>query len=524
VLGLFVFTSIIWQGRAITWSINTKRLTSYAYYDGFPAFMQTKDGRVWLAWSRETDANLSLCYKITSDHGKTWSPEANLTNPMTDGQDQNPAFLQAKNGTIWVVWTSDRPSPSSPPTPDFSLAASPQNVTLLRGASENTTITVTSLNDFDAAVDLTILNEPLGVTTTFDPTPVVPPPNGTANSTLTISSDVTATPGTYTLTVLGSGDHLWRTVDVYVEITATGGSSPTSKAVSVLSTPASSAAASMNDYEIYYKSSHDNGQTWSQDVPLTDNSLDDLRPAIIQLSNGTIMIIWQSYISGSHNICYATTTDGISWSPLTQLTTASAHDKGPTATVTRDSTIWVAWASRRTGNYEIFFKTYDGLGWSSDTQLTFDSDSDVQPAIVQTIDDDILIFWASSPATGTYDIYYKSSSDGGATWSGRIAFVATSYQDMWPAAIRTQDTKIWVAYVNDAADQPDGNWEIYYRSSLAGDVNEDNQTNVMDLTIVSLSYGMLEGEPGYNPDADINKDGIVDMRDLRIVAYYLGET
>jgi len=55
-------------------------------------------------------------------------------------------------------------------------------------------------------------------------------------------------------------------------------------------------------------------------------------------------------------------------------------------------------------------------------------------------------------------------------------------------------------------------------------VNQDGQVNVVDLTMVSLAYGTLEGEPGYNPDADLNNDGIVDMRDLRIVAYYLGET
>jgi hypothetical protein len=55
-------------------------------------------------------------------------------------------------------------------------------------------------------------------------------------------------------------------------------------------------------------------------------------------------------------------------------------------------------------------------------------------------------------------------------------------------------------------------------------VNEDSQVNVMDLTVVSMAYGWMQGEPNYNADADINKDGIVDMRDIRIVAYYLGAT
>jgi hypothetical protein len=95
---------------------------------------------------------------------------------------------------------------------------------------------------------------------------------------------------------------------------------------------------------------------------------------------------------------------------------------------------------------------------------------------------------------------------------------------MWPAVTRAQDTKIWVAWATNEVDQPDSNWEIFCRFSLAGDVNEDGQVNVLDLTLVSLAYGSLEGEPAYDPNADLNGDGIVDMRDLRIVAYYLGAT
>ncbi len=60
--------------------------------------------------------------------------------------------------------------------------------------------------------------------------------------------------------------------------------------------------------------------------------------------------------------------------------------------------------------------------------------------------------------------------------------------------------------------------------TIAGDVNGDRSVNVIDLTIGSLAYGTFKGEPGYNPEADINEDDLVDMRDLVIVARNLGKT
>lgn len=507
--------------QAITWSVKEYQLTTYDFYDGHPAITQAKDGRVWLVWSREIQSNRTLYRKISSDQGRTWSEELNLTDRLMPGHDQNPSIMQAQNGTIWVVWTSTRPSAPSPPVPDFYMEASPQNLTVPKETSENSTIMVTSVNDFSETVTLSVLNEPAGVNTSLVPTQVLLPSNDTANSTLTISVNSTATPGNYTLTVLGTGDHMMHSANIYLEIPVAAASSQTATNVHSNSPSTTAGPSSADFYEIYYKTSHDNGETWSRAMQLTHNSVDDLRPAIIQFANGTIMVVFQSYVFDNHDILYMTTTDGTSWSDATQLTTDPAHDKGPTATRTKDGKIWVAWTSIRTGDYEIYYKIYDGFTWSSDTRLTTNTNFDVQPAIVQAIDETVLIFWASAPDNGDYDIYYKDSSTGGLIWSDRIPSVSSGYEDLWPAVARAKDTKIWVTWGSNAIDD---NWEIFRKTSLAGDVDENNQVNVIDLTIVSMAYGTFEGEPEYILSADINRDGIVDMRDLRIVAFYLGET
>jgi hypothetical protein len=182
-----ILISLPFMAEAITWSVNQKQLTFYDRYDGFPALAQAKDGRIWCAWAREVEANLTLYYKISSDHGRTWSEEQNLTNVVGVGENQNPSLLQASNGTIWAVWTSDRLPPPPPPMPDFEVAPSPSSLSIPQGDTDESTIMVTSTHNFSEAVLLSVSGEPADVTATLNPTQVTPPANQTANSTLTVS-------------------------------------------------------------------------------------------------------------------------------------------------------------------------------------------------------------------------------------------------------------------------------------------------------------------------------------------------
>ena len=47
-----------------------------------------------------------------------------------------------------------------------------------------------------------------------------------------------------------------------------------------------------------------------------------------------------------------------------------------------------------------------------------------------------------------------------------------------------------------------------------GDVNRDGYINGLDMELLQNVYGCFEGEPCYNVDCDLNKDGIVDMQDV----------
>jgi hypothetical protein len=84
----------------------------------------------------------------------------------------------------------------NPTGPDFTVTASPTSVTVTKGQSVATMITVTPLNGFVQAVSFTVSGLPSGATYTFAPTTVTPA-GGPVSTMLTITTTAaTATLGT----------------------------------------------------------------------------------------------------------------------------------------------------------------------------------------------------------------------------------------------------------------------------------------------------------------------------------------
>jgi hypothetical protein len=108
-------------------------------------------------------------------------------------------------------------------TPDFTIGASPSSLTIAQGSSGTSTITITSLNGFNAATTLSASGLPSGVTAAFSPNPVTPPANGSATSTLTLTASGTATTGNATVTITGTSGALTHSTTIALTVTASGG-------------------------------------------------------------------------------------------------------------------------------------------------------------------------------------------------------------------------------------------------------------------------------------------------------------
>ena len=178
----------------------------------------------------------------------------------------------------------------------------------------------------------------------------------------------------------------------------------------------------------------------------------------------------------------------ITWSTDIRLTQDPSDDWDPAIIQTADCKIWVTWHSGRTGNYDIFYKVSsdNGASWTGDIQLTFDTNQDFHPSILQTRDGKIWIVW-DSDRTGTFELYYKISVNNGASWSPDTRLTVDPTRNSFPSIMQTSDGKVWVFWTsgrNVTVSPPDPTYtpsaNIFYKTS-----SDSGQTWSADTLVVT---------------------------------------
>ena len=101
-----------------------------------------------------------------------------------------------------------------PPPPNFTISASPANLTVRRNTTGSYTVTIGSQNGFAGTVNLTVSGVPNRTTATFNPTSVA----GSGTSTLTITAANNSQKGTFTLTITGTSGTITHSTTVSLTV------------------------------------------------------------------------------------------------------------------------------------------------------------------------------------------------------------------------------------------------------------------------------------------------------------------
>ncbi len=129
--------------------------------------------------------------------------------------------------------------------PDFSIAASPNTLTVQAGSAGTSAITLTSIAGFGGTVSLSKSVSPTGPTASLSPTSVTLSSGGSSTSTLTVSTTTSTPAGSYTVTVTGTSGSASHSATVSVTVTPPGDFTVSASPTLLTITPGSSGTSAI---------------------------------------------------------------------------------------------------------------------------------------------------------------------------------------------------------------------------------------------------------------------------------------
>jgi len=198
--------------------------------------------------------------------------------------------------------------------------------------------------------------------------------------------------------------------------------------------------------------------TWSTGTSLTPlGSIED-KPYVTQDSQGNLWLAYESSRSGNWDI-YLRTFNGVSWSVEQRLTTDTAYDLDPALVQLAHGGVMLVWASNKTGNFSLYYKTNTAGVWSNQYTITSGPVRDSSPSLLQLRNGTLLLFWGRETLSGTVvrNLYYKSYNNG--VWSPENQFTSDG-SELQPSLLQSSDGTIWATY----AALRGGVFGVYYKT------------------------------------------------------------
>jgi len=212
--------------------------------------------------------------------------------------------------------------------------------------------------------------------------------------------------------------------------------------------------------EVYFLRSTDFGSTWQPEYRLTNTPELSQVPAIAS-RDGYVHLVWDEYVS-NFEINYRRSTDnGATWQATVPLTNDPGLSRFPSVAATGPY-VHVAWFDDRDGNYNVYYKrsTDYGATWQDDFRATADPDTQWY-AHVAASGSDVHLAWSDKRGADA-DLYFRRSTDNGATWLAETV-LSTAYRSQADPCIFADGANVHVTWTDDRDNWP--NFEIYYKRS-----------------------------------------------------------
>jgi hypothetical protein len=216
------------------------------------------------------------------------------------------------------------------------------------------------------------------------------------------------------------------------------------------------------NFEILYRRSTDGGATFGSTINLSNNGGSSSEPAVA-VSGNNVYVVWRDSTLGNTEILYRRSTDaGATFGGTINLSNTAGSSSEPAVAVSGNN-VYVVWRDSTPGNDEILYRrsTDGGATFRITTNLSTNAGSSSQPAVAAS-GNNVYVVWTDN-TPGNAEILYRRSTDGGATFGSTINLSNNAGTSFEPA-VAASGNNVYVVWNDDTP----GNFEILYRRSTDG--------------------------------------------------------
>ena len=240
------------------------------------------------------------------------------------------------------------------------------------------------------------------------------------------------------------------------------------------------------NWDIFFKASNDNGASFAEAVNLSNTAEESGRPQIA-VSGSNVYVVWQDFALGNFDILFKASNDnGASFNDAVKLNNNAGNLPDPKRSdspriVASDNNVYVVWVE----NGDIFLRVSTDNGTSFSDAVNLSNNAAFTRAFarpqIDVSENNVYIVWVESE-----NIFFRASNDNGDSFGDVVNLSLDSKNSTDPKRsdlpdIAVSDSNVYVVWVDYAF----GDYDIFFRASTDKGASFSNAVKLN--TVIGLS-------------------------------------